>query len=99
MAFHAYSEKEDDYEAFFAHEDEEVSRLTATEQRFLREQVEEYLKSIETDPGRISDCPMQQPGLEEIELDVLTFNDRAKHVYEKVVLLCSFDIVIYPAIC
>lgn len=45
-------------EVFFEHEDEEVSRLTATEQHFSREQVEEYLKSIETDPGRLSDCPV-----------------------------------------
>lgn len=120
------------YQAFFENEDEEVSRLTATDQHFTREQVYSFLKKIEADPGRydfliqydgawmgeivlndisedrhagfrialfhsgycnrgigqramklLFDFAFETLGLEEVELDVLTFNARAKHVYEK----------------
>lgn len=119
------------YQAFFENEDEEVSRLTATDQQFSRAQVYAYLQKIDVDPGRydfliqydgawtgeivlydISDYSagfriamfhsqycnrgigqkamklllgfaFETLGLEWIELDVLTFNARAKHVYEK----------------
>ncbi|MGN0298793.1 MAG: GNAT family N-acetyltransferase [Lachnospiraceae bacterium] len=120
------------YEAFFVNEDEEVSRFTATNQQFTREQVHDYLKRIENDPSRydflieygdkwvgeivlneitedhhagfrialfhaqycnqgigqkamklLFDFAFHTLGVLDIELEVLTINSRARHVYEK----------------
>lgn len=119
------------YALFFEETDEEINRLTGTNTKFTKDEIDQYLNKIVSDENRydfiieqegewcgeivlndihdgkgefrialcqsklcgkgigtramrlLFDFAFTTLGIEEIELDVITSNERAKHVYEK----------------